>query len=183
MTALGAWWSRPTPAGFVGRFVVLGGLAFTVYAFPFELFGSRQDWLTSYLAAYARLAGAALSLLEPGIVVSGNVIQGRFPMQIVRTCDAAEVTILLSSAVLAFSGPWRKKLLALCVALPALLAANLLRICSLYFLGVARPAWFEAGHEEVWPLLLVMFAGVVFLGSVRFIQPRSEAPHEHVAGG
>ncbi|HYQ17316.1 MAG TPA: archaeosortase/exosortase family protein [Polyangiaceae bacterium] len=170
MSTLSRWWSRATPAGFLTRFLLIGGLAFAIYAFPTELLGSRQDWLSWYLAGYARLAGGLLRLFDPSIVVAGNVIEGRFPLQIVRTCDAAEVTILVSAAILAFPGRARQKLLALSVALPSLVAANLLRICSLYFVGVHRPNWFKASHEEIWPLLLVMFAAFVFLCSVRFLQ-------------
>ena len=170
MKAIASWWSRPTPSGFLTRFLIIGGVAFCVYAFPTELFGSKQDWLNWYLAAYARLAGILLRSFDSSVVVNGNVIEGRFPLQIVRTCDAAEVTILVTSAVLAFPGRARQKLTALAVALPCLVAANLLRICSLYFIGVRFPSWFKAGHEEVWPLLLVMFAGFVFFCCVRFIR-------------
>jgi exosortase/archaeosortase family protein len=169
MKSLLKGWTRESPAGFSLRFLVIGGLAFGLYAFPFELFGFKQDWLTWYLDGYAHVAGALLRLLEPSVVVTGNVIQGRFPLQIVRTCDAAEVCILFASAVLAFPAPARSKLIALLAGLPCLVAANLLRICSLYFLGVYRPAWFKTGHEEVWPLLLVVFAVFVFLRSVRFM--------------
>jgi exosortase/archaeosortase family protein len=174
MNAALRFWSRETPAGFVTRFAVIGGLLFGAYAFPFELFGVEQRWLTWYLEAYAQLAGGVLGLFEQGVSVTGNVIDGRFPLQIVRTCDAAEVCLLFSSAVLAFPAPLKQQAAALVIGLSWLVAANLLRICTLYYVGVLRPAWFKAGHEEVWPLLLVMFAAFVFLRSVRYLQaPRA----------
>ena len=166
-------WSLDSPAGFLLRFMTIGGVAFSIYAFPFELFGVRQDWLGFYLAGYAELAGVLLRLVEPGLVVTGNMIQGRFPIQIVRTCDAAEVCILFATAVLAFPAAWRSKLVVLAAGLPCLVMANLLRICSLYFLGVYRPTWFKFGHEEVWPLLLVAFAALAFARGTRFmIRPK-----------
>ena len=169
MNALTARWTRDSPGGFLLRFMTLGGAAFGVYAFPFELFGVKQDWLGFYLAAYARLAGAILRLFEGDVVVSGNTIQGRFPLQIVRTCDAAEISILFATAVLAFPAPARSKLLALLVGLPCLVAANLLRICSLYFIGAVRPNWFKVSHEEIWPLVLVAFAAFAFARAARFM--------------
>lgn len=170
MKALALWWSRPTPSGFLTRFALIGGTCFAVYAFPFELFGVQQDWLTGYLSAYAHLAGLILHPLDASVVVNGNVIEGRFPLQIVRTCDAAEVSILFASAVLAFPARAGQKLLALAVGLPSLVLANLARICCLYFIGVHRPTWFKTSHEEVWPLVLVAFAAFVFLRAVRFMQ-------------
>lgn len=149
-----------------------GGIAsvlFGIYAFPFELFGAERDWLTGYLAAYARLSGAVLGLAEPSVVVDGTYIYGRFALQIVRNCDAADVNILFVSAVLAFPAPRRTKALPLLLGLLALVAANVTRICSLYYVGVYRPDWFRAVHEEVWPLLLVALALVVFLACLKHL--------------
>jgi exosortase/archaeosortase family protein len=157
--------------GFGLRFAAIAALLFTVYAFPFELFGAKQDWLQGYLAAYARLAGSALGLVERGLIVDGTYIQGRFAMQIVRNCDAADVNILFVSALLAFPGAWRVKAALLLGGVCALVAANVLRICSLYYVGVFAPERFKVVHEEVWPLLLVAFTVLVFLGCVRKLQP------------
>jgi exosortase/archaeosortase family protein len=133
--------------GFGLRFAAIAALLFTVYAFPFELFGAKQDWL------------------------QGTYIQGRFAMQIVRNCDAADVNILFVSALLAFPGAWRVKAALLLGGVCALVAANVLRICSLYYVGVFAPERFKVVHEEVWPLLLVAFTVLVFLACVRKLQP------------
>lgn len=152
------------------KFAAIAGLLFAIYGFPFELFGAKQDWLQGYLAAYARLAGGALGLVERGLVVDGTYIQGRFAMQIVRNCDAADVNILFISALLAFPGAWRVKAVLLLGGLCALVAANVLRICSLYYVGVFAPERFKVVHEEVWPLLLVVFTVGVFLACVRKLE-------------
>ena len=89
-------------------YVVIAGVLFSIYGFPFELFGARSDWLSGYLQMYARLAGTALRLFESGVVVTGDRIDGRFSLQIVRNCDAIEVNILFASAILAFPAPWRR---------------------------------------------------------------------------
>lgn len=156
---------------FALRFGLIAGALFTVYAFPFELFGARQDWLHGYLVAYAHLAGGVLSLFERSVVVDGTFIQGRYAMQIVRNCDAADVNIVFASALLAFPGPWRTKARLLLLGLAALVTANVTRICSLYYLGVWAPGWFKLVHEEVWPLILVAITVGVFLLCVRRLQP------------
>lgn len=158
---------------FALTYAALAAILFGIYGFPFELFGAREDWLSGYLAAYARLSGGILGLIEPGVVVSGPVIYGRFPMEIVRNCDAIEVNILFASAVLAFPASLRPKLVALGAGLGALLALNVLRICSLYYLGAMSPAAFKVAHEELFPLLLVAAAAVLFLICVRRLERKA----------
>jgi exosortase/archaeosortase family protein len=155
------------------KYALIAGVLFAVYAFPCELFGVRSDWLSGYLAAYARLAGGVLSLFENGIVVSGARIDGRFPMEIVRNCDAIEINILFVSAVLAFPAPWRKRVTAISVGLTALVALNVLRICLLYFIGVYAPARFAVAHEQVFPLLLVVAAALAFLACANYLRKGS----------
>lgn len=148
-------------------YAAIAGTLFGIYAFPFELFGAERDWLHGYLAGYARLAGAILSSFDSSVSVNDTVIVGRFPLEIVRNCDAADVNILFVSAVLAFPAPLRRKVAPLLLGVLALVVANVTRICSLYYLGVLEPSWFHAAHEEVWPLLLVAFTVGLFLLCIR----------------
>jgi exosortase/archaeosortase family protein len=159
-----------TGSRFALRYAVIAGSLFAVYAFPFELLGATQDWLAGYLAAYARLAGGVLGLFESGIVVTGARIFGRFPMEIVRNCDAIEVNILFVSAVLAFPSTWRRRGIALAVGLPALVALNVTRICLLYFVGVHAPDRFAVAHEQIFPLLLVVAAAFAFLLCANYLR-------------
>ena len=154
---------------FALRYALIAAALFAIYAFPFELFGARHDWLAGYLAAYARLAGGVLQIFESGIVVAGTQIHGRFPMEIVRNCDAIEINILFLSAVLAFPAPWRRRALAASLGLLALVALNVARICSLYFVGVHAPQHFAVVHEQIFPLLLVLCAALAFLRCARYL--------------
>jgi exosortase/archaeosortase family protein len=161
--------TAPSGSRFALKFGLIAGCLFAVYAFPFELFGAHGDWLAGYLAAYARLAGAALRVFENPIVVTGARIDGRFPMEIVRNCDAIEVNILFVSAVLAFPAGWRRQSVALAAGLAGLVTLNVLRICALYWVGVHAPEHFEVAHEQIFPLLLVVGAALAFLRSVRYL--------------
>lgn len=156
-------------ARFAFTYLAQALLLFSIYGFPFELFGAKRDWLVPYLAGYARLAGGALSLFEKGIIVAGTRIDGRFSLEIVRNCDAIEVNILFVCAVLAFPSPIKRRLAALSAGLACLVLANVLRICALYFVGVHYPDWFRVLHEEVLPLVLIAGAALLFLGSTRYL--------------
>ncbi len=51
-------------------------------------------------------------------------------------CKAAcDVQALVTAAVLAFPAPWRKKLIGVLFGLGTVVAANLARIATLYFVG------------------------------------------------
>jgi len=157
-------------ARFALRYALIAGTLFAIYAFPFELFGVKGDWLSGYLAAYARLAGAVLGLFEPGIVVSGARIDGRFPLQIVRNCDAIEINILFVSAVSAFPAVWKRRAIALALGLPALVALNVIRICTLYFVGARAPERFAVVHEQIFPFFLVLGAALAFLLCANYLR-------------
>lgn len=157
----------------------LAALLFTLYAFPFELFGAKRDWLSGYLSAYARLSGGVLALFEPGVFVDGALIHGRFPLQIARNCDAIEINILFTSALLAYPAALGRKLLALALGLLALVALNVTRICSLYYIGAASAEAFELAHEEIFPLLLVAATALVFLLCAQKLD-RAERAHVRV---
>ena len=162
---------------FAIAYLVIASILFSIYGFPFELFGARSDWLSGYLDWYARLAGAALRCFESGVAVTGNRIDGRYSLQIVRNCDAIEVNILFASAVLAFPAAWPRRVLALLCGLFVLVVLNIARICALYFVGVHHPEWFALAHEEILPLVLIAVTALSFLGCSRWLlRPASREP-------
>src|SRR5579863_6192949 len=142
MPSGGASISRPG-LRFALTFGVLAGTGLGVYFFPYEQLGLDSTRVfVPYLSAYARMAGIVLHLIDPGVSVAGSTIHGRFAMQIVRSCDAMEVNVLFAAAVLAFPGPWARKGIALAAGLSALVACNVVRLCTLYYVGLYLPARF-----------------------------------------
>ena len=144
-------------------FVAIAALLFGIYTFPYQESGISERWFTRYLAAYASVAGSALSLFEPGVQVHGQDIIGRTSLRIVKNCDAMEAEILFLAAVLAFPSPWPKRLIGAGLGALAIAAVNVLRIACLYQVGVHFPKAFEFVHLELWPLLLIASAVLVFL--------------------
>lgn len=144
-------------------FIVVAGALFSVYTFPYEESGISERWFAAYLSLYARLAGGILSQFDPTLTVSGQDILGRFNLRIVKNCDAMEANILFAAAVLAFPGAWGKRLVGVFFGVPVLVAINVLRICSLYYVGIHLPGAFEFFHLELWPLVMTASAVIVFL--------------------
>jgi exosortase/archaeosortase family protein len=161
---------RPAKLRFVLAFAAISAVLLGVYAFPYGELGWSEAWFNRYLSAYARLVGHVLALVDSGVRVDGTVIRGRYALAIVKTCDAMEVNVLFTAAVLALAGPWARKLGALVLGLAALVLANVLRICTLYYAGALAPSTFRALHEEVWPLALIAVAGGAFLAAGTWIR-------------
>ena len=137
---------------------------FGIYSYPYPENGAMAAGIQAYLAGYARMVGAVLSLLDAHIVVSGNSIHGRmFSMSIVKTCDAMEVNILLVAALAGFPMALSRRLGAVMVSLLSLILINVLRLCALYWLGAHNPTWFNRIHEVVAPLFMVVCALAIFL--------------------
>jgi exosortase/archaeosortase family protein len=156
-------------------FAVVGGALLTVYSFPYAQHGVREVWFERYLGVYARLAGLVLRIFDSGVHVVGNDIVGRTSLTVAKNCDAMDVTLLFSSAIVAFPAPWRRRLIGIVLGAAALTLVNVLRIASLYFVDLRWPSAFETIHAEVWPLAIVVLAAAAFLTWSRWAQPPAPA--------
>ena len=168
-------------ARFVLSFVAIAAGLFSIYCFPYAENGFSERVFGAYLGVYAKLAGSVLSIFDPHVVVSGPNIVGRFSLEIAKNCDAMEANILLLAAVLAFPSRWGHRFAAAGAGLALLVFANIVRICSLYYVGIYFPSSFELMHLEVWPLLLIAFAAAEFVVLTGWLR-RSEGTVAGVSG-
>jgi exosortase/archaeosortase family protein len=158
---------------FVIGFLASSAVLLSLYYFPYAEDGLVKRGIAGYLHAYAVISGAVLRLFERGVTVSGPDIIGRYSLRLVRTCDAMDVNILLVSAVLAWPGRWRRRLLAAAIGLACVLVVNVARICSLYYVGIFHPSSFTFVHIELWPIVMLAVAVGAFVLLVRWMQRES----------
>jgi exosortase/archaeosortase family protein len=165
-------------------FTLLAGWLLGFYYFPRGEGSAVEHFTGEYLRGYTHVLRLVLLPFDPGISARGNLVTGRFSMQIVKSCDAMEANILFAAAVLAIAAPWVRKAVALVVGLAALVAVNLVRLVFLYWTGVYASAAFEFLHYDVWPLLMIVFATFDFLLCARWAQSaaRPARPMGHAAG-
>jgi exosortase/archaeosortase family protein len=151
---------------FVLRFAIAAGIMLALYYFPYEGRAMR-GLLGVYLGVYAKLAGGAVGLFDRSVHVTGTHIVGRMAMDFALSCDAMDVYILFAAATVAFPARWRSRASALLPAFGALILLNVLRIVTLYFIGVYFPSRFELFHMQIWPLIIVVLATGSFLAWAR----------------
>ncbi|TWT44167.1 Transmembrane exosortase [Phycisphaerae bacterium RAS1] len=183
---------RPPPAagdaraprssrGRVPRFILVMALLMGgFYAFYYapaspESFNGR--FIRGYLSLYAQAAGGVLRTAGFQAAVTGQSISGDFSVTIIKGCDAMEPKALFIAAVLAFPAPWRRKLAGMIAGLLALIAINLFRIVSLYWIGAKAPAWFDLAHLEVWQSILVLVSVALWVLWALWATRRPKAVH------
>lgn len=139
----------------VAIFVVLMGLFHALAYTPIATSGLRQ----SYIAWIAEVSGWLLNVVGYGTTVVGTSITSpRFSVGVVRGCDALLPTAAFVAAVVASPVPWAAKLPGIVLGTVALLTINLVRIVSLFAIGVHFPSVFHLIHFEVWQAVFIVLA-------------------------
>lgn len=147
------------------RFAVIllsyGGAIFFLYRD--EVLGSI---LAPLAAGTARLVFALLDSLGVDALREGAVIThpDGFAYEISYICTGLLPVVTFLVCVLAYPAAWRTKWLGMLIAVPILWAINLLRLVSLFWIGVHFPAAFAWAHEVVWEGLLAVTFISLWLG-------------------
>jgi len=141
---------------FIGIGLLLYGM---VYSPPV-----REGLIAPFTDGLTAAAGGLITLFGGQAWVQGNVLTiPGFSVRILDLCNGVEATLLLWTAILAFSAPWPYRLWGLLIGLLGVQALNLLRIISLVYLGVWNRAWFYWVHWYVWDALILLDVLLIFL--------------------
>jgi len=155
-SAIGSWFGRNK---IVLRFGLTFGLVTAIYYVLALTPWVDGDLFPAYLRANAWVSNALLNWLGQSCQADGTTIRSpQFAITIKRGCDALEPSWLFCAAVLAFPAPWRRRLPGMAVGVAAILTLNLVRIVSLYFIGIHFPGFFETMHLEIWPVVFIIVA-------------------------
>jgi len=96
--------------------------------------------------------------------VDGQVLSSpRFAVTIYNGCNGLEAILVFVAGVLAFPASWRARLLGVVLGVVAVQLLNIVRVVSLYYVGVWRPEWFTTAHVLVWQTIVILFAVVLWL--------------------
>jgi exosortase family protein XrtM len=147
------WWASKGPllrvgASFIGLLVIFSAISLA----PFF-----QNLLAECVQLDAKLVSKILNCLGQGTHSTGNtVISSRFAMTVVSECSASEFVIFSWASILAFPTTLRRKIAGLVFGTLAVGFVNLMRILTLFLVGVYCPHFFTPAHEELWPGLFVI---------------------------
>ena len=121
--------------------------------------------LYAHLCNNAWLAAGILNWFGQDCTVSEISIRtAHFAITVRRGCDALEPWWFFSAALLAYPAPFARKAAGLVVGGVILQGLNVVRIVTLYFIGVRWPRFFGPAHGEIWPAIFMLAALILWLG-------------------
>jgi len=114
--------------------------------------------------AYATVTHGVLRGLGHDTAILGNVVRSSdFGITVVTACTGIFATALFLVAVLVFPTAWKAKLLGGILGIGGIAVVNVIRLVTLYYVGVHWPAALDAVHQLVWQSLLILSAVALWL--------------------
>jgi exosortase H (IPTLxxWG-CTERM-specific) len=147
-----------------GRFVVRYALILAVGFFVLALRPVNDRVVNPYTTFVAHESKAALNLFGEKATVRGQILSSpRFSVAIYNGCNGLEAILIFASGVLAFPAPPLKKVIGLLLGFVAIQLANIVRVVSLFYVGIFKPAWFSAAHIFIWQSIIIILSVVLWL--------------------
>ena len=170
------WFRAKNP---VLRFVIVFGLLLGLFYAVMDSISFDRTVFPPYLGFSARTASRVCNWFGQGTrVAEETILSARFCLQIQRGCDAIEPSALFVAAVLAFPASFRRKIPGVLLGTVILVVVNLARIVSLFLVGVYFPNAFERMHLEVWQIMFILLAIVLWAVWIQWaMRPRPAASH------
>jgi len=174
-----AWLSAHRPVFlFLLIFCVLMGLFYAITILvPFY----KEQIFLWHLRLNARIAGRILDFLGQNVtVVDNSIFSAAFSVNIVRGCDVVEPTALFICAVLSFPASFVKKIPGIIAGIFFLAIVNLVRIFTLFLIGMYLPKIFNVMHVDVWQALFILLA-IIFWGFWLLWVTKSPTPVQNLS--
>jgi exosortase H (IPTLxxWG-CTERM-specific) len=135
-----------------------------------------------FTAVVAKVGGFAARLFgEPTVMHGTTIASPRFSVNIRNGCNGLETIFIFAAAVLAFPAPWKAKWIGLFAGFFLIQLVNIVRIVSLFYIGIHFPKLFEESHTVLWQIGVIL-SGVVLwiIWADRFaLPPRSDRKTVH----
>lgn len=143
---------------------------------------TQASWSRPHLRIIASLTGSILSVFGYDISVEDTYVRSPdlFALEIVRGCDGIEPAAMYTSAVLASVAPLWTKLPGVLAGILGIYLINLVRVVSLFFIGIHFPGAFTMMHETIWQAAFVLLAVVFWVVWLQWATHRTSGRlHDH----
>lgn len=122
----------------------------------------EQRWFRPILEIQTEVTRWLLLILQQEVERSGNVLISAanqlkpFTLAVGLGCEAFDVTILAMVGILCFPVSWKLRIVGACCAGVIVQAINVVRLTSLFLIGIYKPEYFDFLHYNLWQVLLVL---------------------------
>ncbi len=131
--------------------------------------------IVPFTQGITQVSGALLRLVGQKVIVQGTMISGAFAVDIHNGCNGVEAIVFVCAAMFAFDAPLARRLIGVAIAALVLQGLNIIRIVSLYLIGLKWPKIFETAHLAIWQSVMFAAAVFLFLAWTNRVAPRNAA--------
>ena len=151
---------------FIIGFVVIMALFYTFFNTDFF----KENILAFVANANASISSLILNLFGQETTASGSsVTSSVFSIKVETGCDGIEPIALFATAVMVFPVAMSYKLPGVLAGSVFLALMNLIRVISLFLVGVYIPSIFDFMHVEVWQVIFILLAIVTWLAWIQWV--------------
>jgi exosortase H (IPTLxxWG-CTERM-specific) len=157
------------------RFLITFALLLTAFYAIVTLDAVDEHVVVPFTRGLTAVSGALLNAIGQHVTVSGTVISSpQFAVDVRGGCNGLEAVVFVAAAMLSFAAPWRKRLAGALAAAVILESINVIRVASLYLIGLYHRSLFETFHLAIWQTVMFAIAVLLFVTWVsRFATPNA----------
>jgi len=148
--------------------VSLFALLLAAVSLGISLLIGREGAMRTLQGALAAISSLVLNMFGGGTHVVGNTIASdRFALSVVTACTGLFTTGVFAVAVLAYPAGLIAKAIGVGIGISGIFVLNIIRLVSLFFIGVHLPRLFDRAHLLIWQSLVIVFALFLWLAWAR----------------
>lgn len=127
--------------------------------------------VANFAKYYAGISAFCLNVFGNWVTAIDDVLTGpQFSMSIKNGCDAIEAIAILLCAMLIYPTSYKNKIIGLAIGSSLLVILNIIRIISLYFVGIYIPSIFDVMHISVWQIIFIIVPMLIVMQWMNWIQ-------------
>ena len=154
----------------LAKFFGLMILFYGFWASPFI----QANLIEPISCAYAFLAGIFVNIFGYSVsIVRDTIGNADFSISIKNGCDGVEGLAIFLCAILIYPATISQKLKGILLGFSFLIMLNLIRVISLYLIGIHFPSLFDVMHESIWQVLFILLTLVALFKWVGWVKSSS----------
>lgn len=115
---------------------------------------------------YAKVSSLILNFFGMNVLVADgqSMSNNVFSMQIAKGCDAVLPMVMVAAAIGSYPlANWNSKWKGILLGALMVVLINIIRIISLFLIGIHAKDWFEFFHIEFWQIVFILFVIVYYI--------------------
>lgn len=152
----------PVIKALIRLYVSFGGaILFFIIAFQFNFV--HENVIVPFTSIVAGCSSILMNLFGASSNVTGNTLStSDFSINVVDGCNGIYATAILISGVVAYPSKLSQKAIGVLLGFTAVFLMNLVRVISLFYMGLHFPDIFQEVHVYVWQPIIIIWAIIVW---------------------